>query len=259
MDDDQVNGTFIGHLPSVELDDEDNEIVSDEVLPPVDQSTIPPLPESDAESDKEVEEEIVSRTEIVTRTEPYVLSLMNLETLHRYEYITMVYAQRFGLQTLLFLQLLWTFFSRAATATQKVSMSVLRSIQTQMYVFFQGSYYPYRAQTTMLAGPGIAPIEWYYNADTKLFLSSTVYNSTNDYQTHHLEWLAAEVKYNDLVLYDISDYIEQVRWAGALRPTAALVMTAWSIHSGIVLNFRDGLVLKTINEDGTESSLPLRG
>jgi hypothetical protein len=236
MDDDQVNERSI--------EQSESDIIYEEV-----QASL--LPESDTDSEEEPDAQ--------TETEPYALSLINLQTLHRYEYIMILYAQRFGLQTLLFLQLLWTIFSRASTATQKVSMGVLRSIQTQMYVFFQGSYYPYRAQTTMLAGPGIAPVEWYYNADTKVFISSTVYNSTNEYQTYHLEWLAAEVKYNDLVLYDISDYIQQVRWAGAERPRASLVMTAWSIHSGIVLNFRDGLNLKTINEDGTESSLPLRG
>ena len=169
--------------------------------------------------------------------------------------ITLFYLQRFGFQTLLFLQFVWTLLSRAASTTQTLSLSVVRSLQTQEYVFFQGSSYPYRVQTTTLAGPGISPIEWYYNADTKVFLSSTVYNSTNEYQTHHLNWLAAEVKYNDLHLYDVSDYIQQVRWAGAERPSPALVMAAWSLHSGIVL--REGLTLKTINEDGTESSLQL--
>ena len=179
MDDDQVNERSI--------EQSESDIIYEEV-----QASL--LPEYDTDS----EEEPNAHTE----TEPYALSLINLQTLHRYEYIMILYAQRFGLQTLLFLQLLWTLFSRASTTTQKVSMGVLRSIQTQMYVFFQGSYYPYRAQTTMLAGPGIAPVEWYYNADTKVFISSTVYNSTNEYQTYHLEWLAAEVKYNDLVLYD---------------------------------------------------------
>ncbi len=173
--------------------------------------------------------------------------------------IAWFYAQRFGLQSLLFLQFVWTLLSQAASTTQTVSMNVVRSLQTQLYVFFQGSPFPYRAQTTTLAGPGIAPIEWYYNADTKVFLSSTVYNSTNEYQAHHLQWLTGEVKYNDLVLYDVSEFLQQVKWAGTERPTPVLVLAAWSIHSGIVLNLRDGLVLKTINEDGTESSLPLRG
>jgi hypothetical protein len=173
--------------------------------------------------------------------------------------VFLLYAQRFGLQTLLFLQFVWTLLSKAASSTQSISLGVVRSLQTHLYVFFQGSSYPYRAQDITLAGPGIATIEWYYNADTKVFYSSTVYNSTNEYHTHHLQWLAGEIKYNDLVLYDVSEFLQQVRWTGAQKPTPALVMAAWSLHSGIVLNLRDGLVLKTINEDGTESNLNLRG
>jgi hypothetical protein len=189
-----------------------------------------------------------------------VAAVTTLAVQRRYDTELVVFLQRFGLHSLLFLQFLWTFLSRAASTAHTVSMSVVHSLQPQLYVFFQGCVYPYnKAQMASLAGPGIPQIEWYYNADKKLFLSSNVYNSTNEYQTHHLEWLAAEVKYNDLVLYDVTDFIQQVKWAGAEKPNASLVLAAWSIHSGIVLNLREGLVLKTINEDGTESLLPLRG
>jgi hypothetical protein len=208
----------------------------------------PPLPES------EIEEE-------VPLPPPIELQRMNIQPpapAPRYDAIALLYAQRFGIHALLFLQVVWTFLSRAASNTQTVSLGVVRSLQTQLYVFFQTIPYPYRAQTTTLAGPGVPPIEWYYNADTKVFLSSNLYNTTNEYHTHHLEWLSGELCYNDLVLYDISDYLQQVRWAGTSRPSPSVLLAAWSIHSGIVLNLRDGLVLKTINEDGSESSLELR-
>ena len=204
--------------------------------------TASPLPDSEEDLSPVAQPPIVPPA--VVQVPPYQMALF--------------YAQRFGLQSLLFLQVLWTLLSRAASTTHTIGLGVTRSLQTQLYVFFQASLYPYRAQDITLAGPGIAPVEWYYNADEKVFLSSAVYNSTNEYHTHHLQWLAGEVKYNDLVLYDVSDFLQQVRWAGATRPSAALVLAAWSLHSGIVLNLREGLVLKTINEDGAESSLPLR-
>lgn len=243
MADDQVN-PVVSSAPETVDQDEQVDQVNTEPL-----RNASPLPESDTE----VEEQAVA----LTRVNHFEFN--NLNHISQYQAYAVFYGQRFGLHALLWLQVLWTLVSRVATTTRTVSLSVVRSLQTQLYVFFQGSSYPYRAQTTTLAGPGIAPIEWYYNADTKTFLSSTVYNSTNEYETHHLEWLAGEIKYNDLVLYDVSDFLQQMRWAGAERPSAALVMAAWSIHSGIVLNFRDGLILKTINEDGTEGSLPLRG
>jgi hypothetical protein len=213
-----------------------------------------PLPESNGDSDEE--QSPVAESPVIEQPVAHEITHFHVPAHHE---VAWFYAQRFGLQALLFLQLLWTYLNKAASTTQAVSTNLVRSIQTQLYVFFQGSSYPYRAQSITLAGPGIAPVEWYYNADTKVFMSSTVYTSTNEYQTHHLQWLAGEIKYNDLMLYDVTEFLQQVKWAGAERPSPSLVMAAWSLYSGIVLNLREGLVLKTINEDGTESSLPLRG
>ena len=65
------------------------------------------------------------------------------------------------------------------------------------------------------------------------------------------------MKYNDLVLYDISEFLQEVKWSGLERPSAARVLAAWSLDSGIVLNSVNGITLSTINEDGTESNLDL--
>jgi hypothetical protein len=169
------------------------------------------------------------------------------------------YTQQVGLQTLLFIQVVWNFLSYFASSTQIVSKGVLRSVQAQLYVFFEHSNYPYRSQDVSLTGPGIAPVEWYYNADKSMFISSSLYNTTTEYETTHLEWLCGQIKYNNLVLYDISEFLQQIRWAGRVKPSVNRVLAAWSLHSGIVLNAGEGLTLQTINEDGTESNLVLRG
>ena len=176
----------------------------------------------------------------------------------RYDLVATQYLQTFSLQAILFLQVVWTLLSRAFNVTQTVSTAVVRSLQSQLYVFFQGSTYPYRVQDYTISGPGVAPVEWYYNADTKVFLSANLYNTSNEYQTHHFPWLSGEIQYNELTLYDISEFLQQIRWAGSSRPSSALVLSVWSLHSGIVLNMRDGLVLKVIQEDGTESTLNVR-
>ena len=165
---------------------------------------------------------------------------------------------KFGLHTLLFVQTVWSFLSQAASTSQTIGRGVLRSLQTPLYIFFKGSSYPYRMQDYSLTGPGVAPIEWYYNAETKRFASSLVANTPNEYMTHHFEWLSGQIKYNDLVLYDISDYLQQARWAGTVRPSISHVLAAWSLHSGIVLNVVDGLTLQVIKSDGTEATLQCR-
>jgi hypothetical protein len=126
-------------------------------------------------------------------------------------------------------------------------------------VFFQGSPFPYRVQDYTLSGPGVPPIEWYYDADKKLFLSSSVYNTTTEYEMNHFEWLSGQIKYNDLLLQDISDYLQQAKWAGVTRPSAAVLVSAWSLHSGTVLHLSEGLRLHTINQDASESAIPIRG
>lgn len=167
--------------------------------------------------------------------------------------------QQAGLHTLLWLQFLWTVLCRVTEATQSVSVSVLRGFQGRVYVFFQGSTHPYRLQDYTIAGPGVPAVEWYYNFDKKLFMSSNTYNTTSEINSHHFEWLSGEIKYNNLLLHDISEYLQEAKWAGAARPSAAVILSAWSLHSGIILHLSEGIQLHTINQDATESVLSTRG
>ena len=203
-----------------------------------------PLPDSDNESEKETEKE-----EEEVRPAPVNKFPLALPSL--------LAVQGFGLQALLWIQFVWTLLSYVGSKATVVSKAVARSLQTKMYVFFQGSNYPYRLQDFTLAGPGVAPVEWFYNADAKVFLDSRLYNTTQEVETHHFDWLSGEIRYNDLSLYDITDFLEDINWGGAQKPSPSRVLAAWSLHSGIVLNGKEGLVLHTINQDGSESSLPI--
>ena len=240
MADDQVN------TPIETQEIQSTDAPATDAQPPVEPIRAPAVVEdesSEEEKEQKVQQQIVPHTG---------------QQRVRYDIIAARYFQSFSIQAILFLSMMWTLLSRAASVTQTVSVGVARSLQAQLYVFFQGSTYPYRLQNYTIAGPGIAPVEWYYNADSKVFISANLYNTSNEYQSHHFEWLSGEIQFNGLTLYDVTDFLEQVRWAGAARPSSALVLAAWSLHSGIVLNLRDGLVLKVINEDGSESTLTIR-
>jgi hypothetical protein len=173
--------------------------------------------------------------------------------------MTLRVSQQFGFQALLFLHFAWTLLCRLGSATATVSTSIVRSLQSHMYVFFQGTPFPYRLQEFTVSGPGVPPIEWYYDADKKIFLSANLYNTSTEYTLHHFEWLTGQVKYNDLLLQDITEYLQEAKWAGTTRPTPAVILSAWSLHSGTVLHLSEGLRLHTINQDATESVLPIRG
>lgn len=168
--------------------------------------------------------------------------------------------QRYALEAYIWIQFFWSILCFVTSKSIVVGKSVVRALQPQQYVYFKGSDVPYRAQDYNSAGPGIAPIEWYYDAEKYTFVSSTLYNTSTEYETHHLPWLSAEIKYNNMTLYDITDHVEQVRYASSSgSPPAQHVLSAWSLTSGIVLNTEDSLVLHTLNEDGTESQIPIRG
>ena len=168
-------------------------------------------------------------------------------------------ARSLALHTLLWAQFFWTLLCQAGATTQTITRGVVRSLQSQVYVFFQGSAYPYRIQDYTLSGPGVPPIEWYYDADKKMFISFIIYNTTTEYESHHFEWLSGQIKYNNLMLQDISEYLQQAKWVGASRPSATVLVSAWSLHSGTVLHLSEGLRLHTINQDATESVLPICG
>lgn len=222
-------------------------------------STLPASPiatESEAE-ETQTQTQTVEETQTTQIEETHHTPQSDLPRL--IEYNRWAAVRSFSIQTLLWVQFFWTLLYQAGSVTQTVSREVIRSFQSHLYVFFQGSPYPYRVQDYTLSGPGVPPIEWYYDADKKLFLSSSVYNTTTEYEAHHFEWLCGQIKYNDLLLQDISEYLQQAKWAGTSRPSASVLVSAWSLHSGIVLHLSEGLRLHTINQDASESAIPIRG
>lgn len=173
---------------------------------------------------------------------------------------SMVYLFRFLAVSTQFLQFMWGLLGN-------VGRGVKRSFKEDIYIFFKGSSYPYFAEDVKLNQSGVPEIDWYYNAATNTFLTARLYASSQHYHTHHIPFLTAEVKYNDLTLYDISEFINSVRWAGVddpdghqsePMPDVDLLLSAWSLSSGIVLKRSEQMNLCVINTDGNEMKIPLR-
>lgn len=144
---------------------------------------------------------------------------------------------------------------------RSIVKGVKRGVTENIYVFFEGSSYPYYLDDIQMASPAIPSVEWYYNAKTHTFISARLYNNSQQYHTHHIPYLAAEVKYNDLLLYDISDFIDSVRWGGEEdegMPNADHLVSAWTLSSGIVLKRSDAMTLSVINTDGDDMRVPLK-
>lgn len=167
---------------------------------------------------------------------------------------SMVYLLRFLGASAEVLQFVWLLLSN-------VGHGVKRTFKEDVYVFFKDCSYPYSINDIKLNCSGVPDIEWYYNATTNTFLTARLFNSSESYHTQHIPYLAAEVKYNDLTLYDVSEFINGVRWAGnedEAMPNISQLISAWSINSKIVLKRSEQMNLCVINTDGNETRIPLR-
>jgi hypothetical protein len=168
-----------------------------------------------------------------------------------------IFSTEATLQALLWFNFIVNLALHGYSFVSKVSKGILRSVQSETYVFFHDSSYPYRLQDYQLQGPGIAPIEWYYDADKKLFISANEYETSEEYFPRHFPYLSGEVRYNDLTLHDITEFVNEVRWVSTgSHPSPKHLLAAWTLHSGIVLlNNKEHLTLRCIMDTGNEATI----
>ncbi len=168
-----------------------------------------------------------------------------------------IFSAEASLQALLWFNFIITLAYQGFTIVSKVGKGILRSIQSESYVFFSDSYHPYRIQDINLHAPGVASVEWYYDADKKIFIAAPLYENSSDYSPRHFPYLSGEVRYNDLTLHDISDFLNELRWVGnGGAPSPKHILAAWSLYSGIVLlHNKDHLTLQCIMDTGNEETI----
>jgi hypothetical protein len=148
----------------------------------------------------------------------------------------------------------WDFTVNVLGFVGHVLRHLSRAFEPEVYVFFKDSFYPYRLADCRLNQPGTAEVEWYYDDDTKLFFKP----GADRTHQKHFPYLSAEIKYNDLTLYDISDFVECMHWSGEDEaPSADHILSIWMMKRGIILS-KMHLSLSVINEEGDTASIPMR-
>jgi hypothetical protein len=157
------------------------------------------------------------------------------------------------LYTVRLVNLVWNFLMSSYQVTKKVSYNVYAGFQSEVYYFFKDSAHPWDARRVNLSRAGSPHVDWFYNADTNTFS-----RAENDGHLHHFPYLTAEIYHGNLSLYDITSFTESLRWTGGeTAPSANHVLAAWYLESGILLDPSLPLVLKVINQEGEESTIPL--
>lgn len=152
--------------------------------------------------------------------------------------------------------LLYNAFTTSVWASKKTYAAITDAFSEEVYVFFKGDSTPYHSRHVTLDGPGIASVAWTYNKNTKTFKSS---NATTQTHAKYLEWLSASIQYNGLNLYSLDDVIEGTHYLDSTgtMPSNDILVAAWSLSSGIVLDKTIDLKLFIIHSDGREETVSL--
>ena len=213
-------------------------------LIPIDDIKAAEKEEEDQEEEEEGEEEEEEEVE---------------ETMEDYDYrSSWQLPPDLGLRAAAALSVAWGYISAVKNSIVDMGRKVYRALMPDTYIFFGTSAQPYRMTDVNTSGPAVAPISWYYDADTRFFVSSRVYNNETYYRGHHLPFLSAQIKYHDLCLYDISDFIETVKWVGVdgeKHPPIPFILAAWTLRTGIVVQDSEFLRLEVIDDNGETVSL----
>jgi len=128
----------------------------------------------------------------------------------------------------------------------KVTLRLIDVSRPRKYVFFNGYTTPYLAHQVKTLAPGVPNVTWTYDLDTNVLTRGT------EAPLQNIPWLSASISYNGMNLYPLDDFISTVKYAtsGSYHPPPAVVVGAWSLYSGIVLDNQLNLDLSVITDEG---------
>jgi hypothetical protein len=158
------------------------------------------------------------------------------------------------------LWLLFVFNSLSASFTsftdfvKKIQALYLELSRPEYYIFFKNSAYPYRLSNTHPWATGSAVPEFIYWANSKIFMpwvSNDVYYVAPLENGNKLPMLSLELvnTSDETVAYDLTDFIEGLRYMGDTIPTLNQVIAVWTLGSNVVPNLAE-MKIRYVNEDG---------
>jgi hypothetical protein len=158
---------------------------------------------------------------------------------------------------------LYTFLDSSYTIGCKVYNAVVNAFEPSYWIFFQSKQDPVPLQQVSFYAKGSMTPEWTYDVTSSRFTplvlgehpSATFKRSTGRLR---IPILSLNIRRKGTyVIYDLTDFLETVRicYVNGLHnatPTLAQLIGAWSLHSGVVLDWSHGLFVTLINQNGME-------
>jgi hypothetical protein len=149
-----------------------------------------------------------------------------------------------------------SFCTRISNFFKKVITAVKRIYTAEHYIFLHNIDYPFLNTEIELVDEYSAKPEWKYVADQYQFFEWYPEGNTtveNSFSSHSLPMLSMEILDGDTMLYDLTDFIENIRVYNSTpnnhTPSIKQIIAAWSLHSKVVLNPTRNFSVQYINEN----------
>jgi hypothetical protein len=160
-------------------------------------------------------------------------------------------------QGLLFLLGVYNYVDNALsdlkTFVKKLYRGVKDTFAPKVYYLFECLPAPYLTNSVNISASSSAVPDWYYLADTNTFVEWEHAESLSNLMrvnSLQLPVLSMEIVEGDAVVYDLTEFIENVKihtLGDEFFPSVAHILGAWSISSGIVLDTTRGFLVRMID------------
>lgn len=138
--------------------------------------------------------------------------------------------------------ILYVVFSTGTTVT----LRLFDASRVREYIFLNGYTTPFLSHQVKTTLPGVPEVTWTYNLDTNILRRDDAAPLKN------MPWLSGSIRYNGMKLYCLDDFIGTVKYSNSRDepPPPAVIVGAWSLYTGIVLNNQLNMELSVITDEG---------
>ncbi len=133
----------------------------------------------------------------------------------------------------------WNFSRAVASATYA-------ALQPNDYVFYEGYEMPVQAWKVKSENPGTPRAYWYYNPSNRCFFKTSPTG-----ETHRFPFLSASLCFNSMNLFSLDEFLGEQHYVGE-QPPPLVVIGAWCLVNGVVLDKALDFKIHVINEMGEE-------
>ena len=128
--------------------------------------------------------------------------------------------------------------------TKKIACAVRSAFKNRTYYFMVGYTTPLPFNSVDVFMPSGAEVDFVYDADKKEF-------SMQHAPPRYLPILSFEVLRDGAVIYDLTDFISDIKVVSCAYPSVSQVLNAWAIDSRVVLSKKYELIARLISVNGT--------